>query len=92
VNDEQLRALVRAAVARHLGRGDSCESGSGREPARETAVGRDAAAVIDSSGSRSATRHASHHLYFTLVNAGDACVIEPSVPCDHCGYCKSHGH
>jgi threonine dehydrogenase-like Zn-dependent dehydrogenase len=26
------------------------------------------------------------------VNPGDACVIEPSVPCDHCGYCKSHGH
>jgi len=36
--------------------------------------------------------HASHVLYTGLVNVGDACVIEPAVACDHCGYCKSHGH
>jgi threonine dehydrogenase-like Zn-dependent dehydrogenase len=28
----------------------------------------------------------------TIVNGDDACVIEPGVACDHCGYCKSHGH
>jgi len=36
--------------------------------------------------------HASHVLYAGLVNVTDACVIEPAVTCDHCGYCKSHGH
>jgi hypothetical protein len=23
---------------------------------------------------------------------GEACVIEPDVTCNHCGYCRSHGH
>jgi hypothetical protein len=36
--------------------------------------------------------HASHALYGGLVTLSDACVIEPAVSCDHCGYCKSHGH
>ncbi len=36
--------------------------------------------------------HASHEQYLHLVNEGDACLIEPSVLCNHCGYCKSHGH
>ena len=29
---------------------------------------------------------------FALINVGEACVIEPSVTCNHCGYCRSHGH
>ena len=36
--------------------------------------------------------HVSHAQYLTVVNVGDACVIEPGVGCNHCGYCKSHGH
>ena len=36
--------------------------------------------------------HPSHAIYLTVVNVDDACVIQPSVPCDHCGYCRSHGH
>ena len=36
--------------------------------------------------------HASH-LLLLLPDTGDGpCVIEPSVPCTHCGYCKSLGH
>ena len=35
--------------------------------------------------------HASHYRY-TLPDSGGPCVIEPTVPCDHCGYCQSHGH
>jgi hypothetical protein len=30
-----------------------------------------------------------------LVESGDAegrCIIEPSVRCNHCGYCLSYGH
>jgi hypothetical protein len=36
--------------------------------------------------------HPSHAIYLTIVNAGESCVIEPAVSCDHCGYCRSHGH
>ena len=38
------------------------------------------------------TLHASHSQYLTLLNDTDACLIEPAVLCNHCGYCKSHGH
>lgn len=37
-------------------------------------------------------QHASHARY-RLAPAGDgACIIEPKVQCNHCGYCESHGH
>ena len=29
---------------------------------------------------------------FSVPSGTDACIIEPSVPCTHCGYCKSYGH
>lgn len=38
--------------------------------------------------------HASHGM-LPLARGGDgdgACLIEPSVPCNHCGYCLSMGH
>ena len=38
--------------------------------------------------------HASH-LRLPLVRGGDddgACIIEPAVRCNHCGYCQSLGH
>lgn len=37
------------------------------------------------------TAHASHYQY-TLPPSGGPCYIEPGVPCNHCGYCQSHGH
>jgi hypothetical protein len=38
--------------------------------------------------------HASHAL-LPLIRSGDddgACLIEPAVRCNHCGYCLSYGH
>jgi hypothetical protein len=35
--------------------------------------------------------HASHFRY-ALPGSGEACLIEPTVQCNHCGYCESHGH
>jgi hypothetical protein len=32
------------------------------------------------------------HGQFDVPSGIDACIIEPSVPCTHCGYCKSYGH
>jgi hypothetical protein len=40
-------------------------------------------------------RLAPSHLTFTVPSGGDEggpCIIEPAVPCNHCGYCKSLGH
>jgi predicted Zn-ribbon and HTH transcriptional regulator len=36
-------------------------------------------------------QHASHYRY-ALQPSGGACLIEPNVQCNHCGYCESHGH
>jgi hypothetical protein len=79
MNEQELRSLVRAAVARHLGTpdaADSCPHDHVQAPVQAVPV-----SVLS-----------SHSLYTGLVNVGDACVIEPAVKCDHCGYCKSHGH
>jgi hypothetical protein len=37
------------------------------------------------------TSHSSHFRY-ALPGSGEACLIEPAVQCNHCGYCQSHGH
>ena len=81
MNDQELRALVRDAVARHWG---------ARGPAAVPHPLAAPAPAVRALGG--VTGHASHAIYLTVVNTGDACVIEPSVPCDHCGYCRSHGH
>jgi hypothetical protein len=36
--------------------------------------------------------HPSHGLFAHLTASDDRCLIEPSVACNHCGYCKSYGH
>jgi hypothetical protein len=35
--------------------------------------------------------HASHGRYL-LPESDGPCLIEPTVQCNHCGYCQSHGH
>lgn len=78
MNDQELRALVRAAVERHLG-GQAAGRSLQTEPYPQPAT-------------RSPLPDASHYVYVSVVNTSDACVIEPDVPCNHCNYCKSHGH
>ena len=71
MTEQELRELVRDAVARHV---------------RHEAL---APQPVQQSGG-----HPSHAL-LTLVRGGDAdgaCLIEPTVPCVHCGYCQSYGH
>lgn len=74
MNEQELRALVRGAVSRHMG-------GSPEQ-----------APLVQTRSATSTGPHPSHGIYLTLINATDACIIEPSVPCEHCGYCRSHGH
>lgn len=89
MTDAELRALVRDAVARHLGPGASPVRRP--EPAA-VSVSNPPSVPAGARSDSDRPQHASHHLYISLVNVDDSCVIEPSVVCDHCGYCKSHGH
>ena len=77
VSDQELRALVRDAIARHGAHsGDAVPAHAHPAPP---------------AGFRS---HASHVL-LPLARGGDgdgACLIEPAVRCNHCGYCLSTGH
>jgi hypothetical protein len=38
--------------------------------------------------------HASHAMFVlpTGMDQSGPCIIEPAVPCTHCGYCKSQGY
>jgi hypothetical protein len=76
MNDQELREMIRGSIARHLGGATT----GGAEPPRLTPDAGYAA-------------HASH-LRLPLVSGDEdgACVIEPSVRCNHCGYCLSLGH
>ena len=74
MTEEELRALVRESVERHLRRGPTMTA------APDVPTG---------------APHVSHLIL--PVQAGDAigdgiCLIEPTVRCNHCGYCQSYGH
>jgi hypothetical protein len=74
MTDDELRALVKDAIQRHLG---------------------GAAAPSDKPRSEAPWRaHASFGKFLlpTGDEDGGPCLIEPSVRCNHCGYCQSYGH
>jgi hypothetical protein len=84
MTDDQLRALVRETVARHLGVAPGMSQGVA-SPASAPAVVATSVVVL---------RDPSHYRY-ALASGDDEdgpCFIEPSVRCNHCGYCQSHGH
>ena len=68
-----------------------------REMIRES-IARHAGAAIAPRRARAAARPlrcARQPRVLPLVRSGDddgACLIEPSVRCNHCGYCLSYGH
>lgn len=58
------------------------------------AIAHQAGAAANRAPASMTMRHASHAL-LPLARGGDAdgaCIIEPSVRCNHCGYCLSYGH
>jgi hypothetical protein len=82
MKEDELRAMIRESIARHLG-----SSTPGEEsPWRAEVAGR----TGDDQG-RPLAAHASHFRY-ALSGSGGPCLIEPAVQCNHCGYCQSHGH
>ena len=93
MNDQELRQIVRQAIARNLEvqgprskvQGPPQSRVQGPESSVQSAIQFVPETVPFGS-------HASHSMYLQVVNSGTACVIEERVQCDHCGYCKSHGH
>jgi hypothetical protein len=79
MTDHELRAMIREAIARHLGPSASAVPSG--------------ALMSGDPGSPHAA-HASH-VRVALLRGGDddgACLIEPAVRCSHCGFCLSYGH
>ncbi len=75
--------MIRDAIARHGG------PDAVRLPGPRSAEGKPDAAGMGQTG-----MHASH-ARLPLLRSGDdegACLIEPAVRCNHCGYCLSFGH
>jgi len=82
MNEAELRALIREAVARHLG--DEADAARPSLPP--------ATRVASTESQLRSGAHPSQAIYIRLASAGDACLIEPAVSCNHCGYCKTHGY
>ena len=82
MTDEELRTLVREAIQRHLGGGPVANRDLPAGPAGRAA------------GEPLWRAHPSFGKF--LVPGGEedggACLIEPSVHCNHCGFCQSYGH
>jgi hypothetical protein len=78
MNDEELRALIRAAIQRHLG--DSQAQRSAFAHAHPSELRPDGPPVSMTFGQ------------YQLERTDTMCIIEPDVRCNHCGFCKCHGH
>jgi hypothetical protein len=78
MTDEELREMIRESIARH--------------------VAPSAPSTPSHSGSRdsfAALHMHSSHARLPLSRGTDddgACIIEPAVRCNHCGFCLSFGH
>jgi hypothetical protein len=93
MNEQDVRALVREAIERHLGRPDSATKVAAyrAEPRAQ---------VDETPESRRARLQSSYdhpsHILLKVLSGGEGddgmCVIEPRVRCNHCGYCQSFGH
>jgi hypothetical protein len=77
MNEQELRAIVREAIARHA------TAGAGNRPMPATPA---STIVI-----RQHVSHALFAVP-AGADSGGPCVIEPAAACNHCGYCKSYGH
>ena len=78
MNDDDIRALIRTAIAKHLGAPSAPEAGSG----------------FSRTESRTESPTSISFARYVLPRAEDdtLCLIEPAVRCNHCGYCQCHGH
>lgn len=82
MTDDEVRALVRAAIQKHL------------DPAAPVGPGPAPSAAGGFPAPRGPVPVAMAFARYRLPRAPDdaMCLIEPAARCNHCGYCQSHGH
>jgi len=86
MDEQQVRALVRQAIARHLG-----PQAAPAASAPVAAPWPHQAAPLPPPGAPDAgISHARFHLVRPVGEV--ECLIEPAVPCNHCGFCQCYGH
>lgn len=80
MTDDEIRQLVRSAIAKHLGGQAAVTAPRVSSSTAPASIGQ---APVSVSFSR-----------YSLPRAVDEvmCLIEPAVRCNHCGYCECHGH
>jgi hypothetical protein len=76
ISEQELRAMIRDAIARNAG---NVEAHEPEDPPRQNA-----GAMVRG--------HASHGRFLVVPSGDGECIIEPAVRCNHCGYCQSLGH
>ena len=77
MTDDELRLVIRGAIQRHLQAGVPAPAAPAVQVVRREPV---AASM-------------SFAQYRIERAAGDTmCVVEENVQCNHCGFCKCHGH
>jgi hypothetical protein len=76
MTDDEIRQLVRNAIARHLGPRPAA-------PLATPAPSAEPAPAVPISFARYTIPRAPDDVM---------CLIEPAVRCNHCGYCQCHGH
>ncbi|WP_291985658.1 hypothetical protein [Luteitalea sp.] len=77
MHDDDLRALIRDAIARHL----SSDGRDGSGPASRSL----------GEGYKSHLSH-GRFVFLAPTDPDAPCVVEPQVRCHHCGFCQSYGH
>ena len=97
MNEQDVRALVREAIERHLGRPDSATKVAPYriEPDSRIEPTHDELPDVRRARLQSSYDHPSHILLKVVAGSevdDGMCVIEPRVRCNHCGFCQSYGY
>jgi hypothetical protein len=83
MNDDELRSLIRAAIQKHMT----------VSPPEAIRLKPDTTGFLGDAGAVVLPLSISFGQYQLERPAGDtSCLIEPAVQCNHCGFCKCHGH
>ena len=86
MNEQDVRALVREAIERHLGRPN----------AGERAIRNSQSTIANAAPHPFPHAPQASHVLLSVLPGSDVddgqCVIEPRVRCNHCGFCQSYGH
>ena len=85
MNDQELRQMIRDSIARHAMAQPLRAADGVAQPFR----------AADGVAQPFRAAEVPAFTTFPMLRSGDAdgaCVIEPAVRCNHCGYCLSYGH